>query len=418
MASFTDRKSQRYAPNFWFACTMFSNAVIYAIHYQCSIPAITLLAGAFIGKGVAFCKNIETKETKLGVLNFCIALLIALLVLVSVWSIDSRIYVYQAHTRWTGLWKNPNIFGLLMGMAIALVVGLLATLFERPLAQTCNRPLSAGQRLPLRLWIYYSNYFLYLFAVIFLGRGLLHSYSRGAWVGTAGGLGYLVCRVSRQMRKTEGEIVETSAAKSAITNRQARISSGSFISRFRCNLGPLFVILACIAFLAFLHFRQPEGHLARRAVSATNPADFSWRNRIVAWEGDLQIMVEHPWFGTGWNQPEQIYDHYYLPPKLTESAAIQMNDYLLLGATLGIPALFCFGMYLWLSLAGNAESGKLKAELMDAEWLQTTCRAGAIVLLIGFWFDGGLFKLPTAATFWILLELGNGRHELHEGQKQ
>jgi len=113
--------------------TMFSNAVIYAIHYQCSIPAITLLAGAFIGKGVAFCKNIETKETKLGVLNFCIALLIALLVLVSVWSIDSRIYVYQAHTRWTGLWKNPNIFGLLMGTGLVLAVGLVlaAALYER-----------------------------------------------------------------------------------------------------------------------------------------------------------------------------------------------------------------------------------------------------------------------------------------------
>ena len=34
------------------------------------------------------------------------------------------------------------------------------------------------------------------------------------------------------------------------------------------------------------------------------------------------------------------------------------------------------------------------------------CRAGAAVLLVGFWFDGGLFKLATAAPFWILLELG------------
>jgi hypothetical protein len=27
-------------------------------------------------------------------------------------------------------------------------------------------------------------------------------------------------------------------------------------------------------------------------------------------------------------------------------------------------------------------------------------------LLVAFWFDGGLFDLPTAAMFWILLELG------------
>jgi O-antigen ligase len=178
------------------------------------------------------------------------------------------------------------------------------------------------------------------------------------------------------------------------------------------------VVLWSVVVLCFWQFRETDWHPARRSFSAVRTEDYSWRNRVAAWEGAWQILAEHPWLGAGWNQPEPLYDHYFLPAKLTESAAIQMNDYLLLGATLGIPALFCFGMYLWLSLAGNAESGKLKAELMDAEWLQTTCRAGAIVLLIGFWFDGGLFKLPTAATFWILLELGNGRHELHEGQKQ
>jgi len=37
------------------------------------------------------------------------------------------------------------------------------------------------------------------------------------------------------------------------------------------------------------------------------------------------------------------------------------------------------------------------------------CRAGAIVLLVGFSFDGGLFKLATASVFWTLLELGQSR---------
>jgi hypothetical protein len=32
--------------------------------------------------------------------------------------------------------------------------------------------------------------------------------------------------------------------------------------------------------------------------------------------------------------------------------------------------------------------------------------AGAFVFVVAFWFDGGLFKLPTAAMFWVLLELG------------
>ena len=44
--------------------------------------------------------------------------------------------------------------------------------------------------------------------------------------------------------------------------------------------------------------------------------------------------------------------------------------------------------------------------------LQTACRAGALAMLVAFWFDGGLFKLATASVFWILLELGAERQKL------
>jgi hypothetical protein len=37
--------------------------------------------------------------------------------------------------------------------------------------------------------------------------------------------------------------------------------------------------------------------------------------------------------------------------------------------------------------------------------LSTIASSGAVVLLVGFWFDGGMFKLPTTAVFWVLLEL-------------
>jgi len=175
---------------------------------------------------------------------------------------------------------------------------------------------------------------------------------------------------------------------------------------FHRNGLPLAAIVFCVGILSFWHFRQTDWHPARRAFSSVNASDFSWRNRIAAYEGTLQMMAEKPWFGTGWNQPEPLYQHYYLPSKSTESAAIQLNDYLMLGATLGIAAFFCFVMYVWLSLTKKSEIGNQRSEISGIDWLQATCRAGAIVLLVGFWFDGGLFKLPTAATFWILLELG------------
>jgi O-antigen ligase len=101
----------------------------------------------------------------------------------------------------------------------------------------------------------------------------------------------------------------------------------------------LVAIVFCVGILLFWHFRQTDWHPAHRAFSVSNQNDFSWRNRVSAWEGGLQMTAEHPWFGAGWNQPEPLYEHYYLPPKVTESAAIEMNDCLLLGATLGISAL-------------------------------------------------------------------------------
>ena len=218
--------------------------------------------------------------------------------------------------------------------------------------------------------------------------------------------------------------------------------------------------------LALWNFRHTEQATARRAFSVANLNDFSWRNRVAAWEGALQMMAGKPFLGFGWNEPERVYDQFYRVPKVTESAALQMNDYFTLGTTLGIPALVCFLVYVGLSLTRDGPSprsslpcgeGEIQAPVrretdslhaasgsrrreeaeraanpmrpprhlggdnaesnlgMSAtdwqhcpttDWLRVTCRAGAIVLLVGFWFDGGLFKLATASVFWILLELG------------
>ena len=54
---------------------------------------------------------------------------------------------------------------------------------------------------------------------------------------------------------------------------------------------------------------------------------------------------------------------------------------------------------------GSGE-GTLTSSVTCHSPLPAACRAGAVVLLVAFWFDGGLFDLPTASVFWILLELG------------
>jgi O-antigen ligase len=176
----------------------------------------------------------------------------------------------------------------------------------------------------------------------------------------------------------------------------------------------LAIIFASVCLLAFWGFRQAERGMVRRAYSAANVNDFSWRNRAAAYEGALQMLADKPWFGFGWNQPDRVYDRYYRAAKVDEGMAIQLNDYLTLGTTLGMPALLCFTMYVGLALRGKSRepwrtlnleprTSNLEHRTLDSA---TVCRAGAVVLLVGFWFDGGLFKLATGATFWILLELG------------
>jgi len=133
---------------------------------------------------------------------------------------------------------------------------------------------------------------------------------------------------------------------------------------------------------------------------------------VAAWEGALQMMAEKPWFGYGWNQPERVYDQFYRPSKVPEGAAIQLNDYFTLGTTLGIPALLCFVIYVGCALSPKSKVQSPKPEVQVpaaplAFSLQPLAfQSAAAVLLVGFWFDGGLFKLATAAPFWILLELG------------
>jgi O-antigen ligase len=324
-------------------------------------------------------------KTRTNFIALVVFILSLLLVLASIGYADARsFYIFLDQKRSSGPWNNPNIFGLLMGTGMVLVIG-----------QLVQSVTPKSQRQKSGVGFFFA--LLCFIAAMLMGRGLFHSFSRGAWVATVCGVSYLLGSRLWTLGH-EGEL-----QKSEIGDRKSEISCSSWLKNYWL---PLAVILASGVAMLFWHFRQTDWHPVQRALSAVNTVDFSWRNRIAAWEGDLQMMAEHPWFGTGWNQPESLYEHYYLPSKLCEGGAIETNDYLMLGATLGIAAFFCFVMYVWLSLTKKSEIGNQRSEISGIDWLQATCRAGAIVLLVGFWFDGGLFKLPTAATFWILLELG------------
>jgi O-antigen ligase len=360
-------------PRLWLVYALFISAMVYGLNNLPSTDFLTFLGGAVAGQGavVAACFKIRNEPESCYLDRHgtsIITILLLLLIGASVWSeYAGHVFQYRGHTRWSGPWDNPNIFGLLMGAGIMLALGL-----------------SSGARFlasdKCRRWIFA---FLCVIGAVLMGYGLLRSYSRGAWLATVCGLAFLL-------------------SEFGIRNSEFLCNScRSWLNRNRFSL---FIVVSSLVLLSFWHFRQSDWRPVHRFFSIGNQNDFSWRNRIAVWESALQITAEHPWFGAGWNRPEPLCEHYYVPPKLNQSTAIQMNDYLILGATLGIPALFCFVTYLWLSLT---QPPTFNSQLSTgSDLLQATCRAGAIVLLVGFWFDGGLFKLATASTFWILLELG------------
>ena len=157
----------------------------------------------------------------------------------------------------------------------------------------------------------------------------------------------------------------------------------------------------------------------------------SAQHRVAAWKAGFEMMRDHP-LGVGWNNAVGVYEKNYSPPE-GGAAALTMNSYLMLGTELGLPGLLCFVAYVVLCFknrphltlphpqplsnpiregsglppAGSGEGMSLATRHLS---LQAACRAGALTLLVAFWFDGGLFTLATASVFWILLELGAAKN--------
>jgi O-antigen ligase/dienelactone hydrolase len=281
-------------------------------------------------------------------------------------------YQYHAQDRWSGLWVNPNIYGMLMGVGVVLAVGLLVQNSESKIRVPSLGLEGETSNMNRRAWS-----LLLLTAVGMMSVGLVKSFSRGALLATFCALAYL----GWQFRK----VFSRKAPSVAL---------------------PVTVIMLSFAVLAFWQFRHTEQLMVRRAFSVANGNDFSLRNRLMAWEGSLQMMAERPWLGFGWNQSEPAYAQNYRPAQVPDGLAIEMNDFFMLGTTLGLPALLCFTAYVLLTLNGKSKARFQKAENVKRDWLRAVCRTGVIFLLVGFWFDGGLFKMATAAPFWFLLELG------------
>lgn len=338
----------------------------YFIGYTASsraADAIILLAGVTLGRWTRFAleadgrwqmadggeKEVRSQKSEA---RFFLIGLIGLLAFSSWWHLDMS-GAYHG-PRWMGLWDNPNIYGMLMGVGTILAIALLVL----SLKSIRLRPAPARQEVQSPKLNKATTIFLTM-AIAMMGVGLVMSYSRGAWVGTTIGLLYLA--------KAHGKL------------------------KWRWVLPGVLVAVAVVC--VFWHSTPDNAPWYLKRADLSRP---SAQHRVSAWRGALQMMRDHP-LGVGWNQAVSVYNKDYSPPE-GGVAALTMNSYLMLGTELGLPGLICFVAYVGLRL--GIRSWK------SADGTGIVCRAGTLALLVAFWFDGGLFTLATASAFWILLEVG------------
>jgi O-antigen ligase len=350
-------------PNVWLASLVLLALLQYVLAYVTashSIQILVLITGIVFGKAFAIWAGRRSNEIVHRVV-FLIRSLVCLLVASAFWQPERAIvFKYHGISRWVSGWNNPNLYGLLMGTGLVLTAGMGVREWQ---SGNGARQKNLGQ-------------ILCSITIILCGFGLFKSYSRGAWLAVFAGLIYLAAQTAKSSR---------------------------FSVWFQRNWLPLTLLATSLSLLAFWQFRFSEQRPAQRIFSVANANDFSWRNRVTAWEGATRMMIDQPWAGFGWGQAETDYGKKYCPPRLNEGAAIEMNDYLMIGISAGVPALFCFAAYLVLSFR---KKSALTLPIRHSTFsIFKTARAGSIVLLVGFWFDGGLFKLPAATVFWMLMEL-------------
>jgi O-antigen ligase len=305
---------------------------------------------------------------------------------------SDKTYAYRTVERSTGIWKNPNTFGLLMGCGFILTLGLLA---QTALERISATPAPVSDLLKGRRWM------ILLVPAALLFVGLVQSLSRGAWLGTALAGGWLIHQFLKHF-----------SAPPVTGQHQPR--SIQWLAWLRYNQKLILLLLLSFGILSFWTLRHIEHPYIRRVFTVGNPVDFSWRNRVLSYDQALQMISDQPLTGYGWVSWQGIHAKFYQPLMQEEGAAITLNDYLIIGIINGMPALFMLIAYIVITIYPEKRANQTPAA---NQFLGHIAKAGIIVMLVGYWFDGGLFKLALAAPFWILAELGDWSLEKKEHVK-
>lgn len=207
-----------------------------------------------------------------------------------------HVYHDREARRATGLWNNPNTYGLLAACLTAACLAWWFRLARGKQATVGHRP--NERNIDRRAW------FL-LLPLIPATLGMVRSYSRGAW------LGFLVAMVWCGWVRFAPPLRSLRA--------RARVGSVSDRRRWLAVCWILFVLLVG-GFSSLWFLKDFQNPLIRRVGNVVNHTDRSWRNRVDAWVGAARMTVARPVTGWGLNQVEATYAREFKPAHLRETA--------------------------------------------------------------------------------------------------
>ncbi len=335
-------------------------AVLYVSNYHDAVRstnAVTLMAGLTLSCVVFWVVNNSSSSILRLVLTALIPILIGACIFVPSNS-SSESLVYRSTERWDGIWGNPNVFGLLMAIGAAVLIGLW-----NPVQQLISS----------KRWKIVLSLCVFLLGCLLL-YGLARSLSRGAWISMLVGISYVGWSLVRP---------DLAVSRNGV---QAFVVS-------------TLLVLSLLVTTMWLS-RVAESGPFRRVGSALNKYDFSVQNRLLAYKQALRVIAKDPILGTGWNQSLRRFDM-FTNPQVQVGLSISTNSYLKLTMSIGLLGLFLLLFIVFEAL--RCQDGEEDAGIKLA------CRAGVLTALVGFWFNGGLLTSATWPIFWMLVGLSQSK---------
>lgn len=284
---------------------------------------------------------------------------------------DQVTYYFNGVQRLSGGFGSPNTLGV---VAAAGLVGIMGQTFPSVVS-----PEAGSQVFKVR----YSWAAIVALTGAFLIFIIIKTYSRGAILMVAYGVLRVAPNIATILRDAVGK------------TRQRKFN------QYICYLGIIGLTLCALII---------DPHLLERVIGALVPLDLSISHRLYAIESGVRLIFAAPFFGIG--SASSIVEQnnaLFAPMFLPTGGAIATNDYLVIGAWLGMAGLCGLVLYIAIIVTeadDNCTPGgqtKSKQSMWGDEHSRYSPILVAKALLLAAFFNNVILSWPTGLIFWITI---------------